>query len=72
MNGYLGQPWDWLGLTLNRSAKMLKCDVTKWDQQLALFKDAITNSPTHRVDIVVANAGISSPDDIFTSDRETR
>lgn len=58
-------------LTLTRSAKFVKCDVTKWDQQLALFKDAIASSPSHRVDIVSANAGISGQDDIFTTDRKT-
>lgn len=57
-------------LTLKRSSQFVKCDVSKWDQQLALFKDAIANSSAHRVDIVVANAGIITPDDVFTTDRK--
>ncbi|KAL6243082.1 hypothetical protein RBB50_010182 [Rhinocladiella similis] len=42
------------------------CDVTSWDDQLALFKLAISKSPQKTVDIVVANAGISGPDDVFS------
>ena len=56
-------------LTLDRSAKMVKCDVVKWDDQLAMFKDALANSPSKRIDVVVANAGISSTDDVFDTDR---
>ena len=56
-------------LTLDRSAKLVKCDVVKWDDQLAMFKDALANSPSKRIDVVVANAGISSTDDVFDTDR---
>jgi hypothetical protein len=31
-----------------------------------LFKQAVANSPAKSVDIVVANAGITGPDEIFT------
>lgn len=30
-----------------------------------MFKDAIANSPSKRVDIAVANAGVVMPDDVF-------
>jgi NAD(P)-dependent dehydrogenase (short-subunit alcohol dehydrogenase family) len=43
----------------------VKCDVTQWKDQLALFKDAIAKSPSKRVDIAIANAGITGKDDIF-------
>lgn len=34
-----------------------KCDVTSWDEQLSLFRFAI--STFNRIDIVVPNAGVS-------------
>ncbi|KAJ5135231.1 uncharacterized protein N7515_004509 [Penicillium bovifimosum] len=45
-----------------------KCNVTSWEEQLELFESAIRKSPTHRIDIVVANAGISGPDPVFLDD----
>jgi hypothetical protein len=39
-----------------------------WDEQLALFKSAITDSPSKRVDIVCANAGIATGDEVFQTD----
>ena len=51
---------------------MVKCDVMNWDEQLAMFKDAIANSPKKRIDVVVANAGIAAtPDDVYTTDGTT-
>ncbi|KAK1758728.1 hypothetical protein QBC47DRAFT_294927 [Echria macrotheca] len=35
-----------------------RCDVTVWADQVALFKMAAANSPTGRIDAVVAGAGI--------------
>lgn len=56
-------------LRIYRSAKMVRCDVMNWDEQLAMFKDAIASSPKKRIDVVVANAGIAgSPDDVHTTD----
>lgn len=46
-------------------AAFLKCDVLSWSDQLQLFKLAINVSPQKRVDIVLANAGISKQDDVF-------
>ncbi|OAL34483.1 hypothetical protein AYO20_06326 [Fonsecaea nubica] len=48
------------------NAKFVHCDVTSWEDQLALFKLALSSSPRKSIDVVVANAGISGPDDAFT------
>lgn len=48
----------------------VKCDVTSWESQTCAFKKAIAVSPTSRIDIVLANAGISTPDPIFFNDIE--
>ncbi|OQV06044.1 hypothetical protein CLAIMM_10682 [Cladophialophora immunda] len=48
------------------NAKFVRCDVTSWEDQLAMFKLAASASPRRSVDVVVANAGISGPDDAFT------
>lgn len=45
----------------------MKCDVTKWEDQLEMFREAVKFSPTGNIDIVVANAGLAVPQDsIFT------
>jgi len=44
------------------------CDVTNWDNQARMFEEAVGKSPTGRIDIVVANAGISGQDPIFVED----
>ncbi|KAK5673714.1 hypothetical protein LTS12_029779, partial [Elasticomyces elasticus] len=47
--------------------KFVKCDVTKWEDQLEMFREAVKFSPTGNIDIVVANAGLAVPQDsIFT------
>lgn len=46
------------------SAKFVRCDVTKWEDQLQLFAEAA--SFTGKVDYVVANAGICLKDEVFT------
>ncbi|KAL2005209.1 hypothetical protein VTN00DRAFT_2419 [Thermoascus crustaceus] len=51
---------------LGSSVKFVPCDVTSWDDQLHLFKSALSGSPNKSIDIVVANAGISGPDPLFT------
>ncbi|KAH0842477.1 short chain dehydrogenase/reductase family oxidoreductase [Fonsecaea pedrosoi] len=48
------------------NAKFIRCDVTSWEDQLAMFKLALSSSPRKSIDVVVANAGISGPDDAFT------
>ena len=52
------------------STTFVKCDVTSWESQLAVFKKAREVSPTSRIDIVVANAGVSTADQIFNHDIE--
>lgn len=37
----------------------VKCDIRSWEEQKALFETAVSKSPSHSVDIVLANAGIS-------------
>ncbi|KXS95344.1 hypothetical protein AC578_5282 [Pseudocercospora eumusae] len=46
-------------------AAFVPCDVTKWADQLRLFKTALQDSPSKTIDIVVANAGIFRDDDVF-------
>jgi NAD(P)-dependent dehydrogenase (short-subunit alcohol dehydrogenase family) len=43
----------------------VKCDTRSWEDQAALFRVAVIQSPSHSVDIVLANAGISGSDSIF-------
>ena len=52
------------------NSKLVRCDVCNWDEQLAMFKAAIDFSPQHRIDIVIANAGISAADEVFNTDSE--
>ncbi|KAK3495568.1 NAD(P)-binding protein [Neurospora crassa] len=40
------------------------CDVTKWEDQVSLFKMAARASPTRGIDAVVASAGISEHGDV--------
>ena len=44
----------------------MPCDVTNWDDQVRLFATAASLSPTAKISFVVANAGITHADDIFT------
>lgn len=54
----------------HRNVKFIPCDVTSWEDQQSAFKSAIRNSPNKSVDVVVANAGISGPDDLFNIEGE--
>ncbi|KIW91697.1 uncharacterized protein Z519_07665 [Cladophialophora bantiana CBS 173.52] len=45
-----------------------RCDVTNWDDQVKLFEEAISKSPSGRVDVVVANAGVAGTDGVFADD----
>jgi NAD(P)-dependent dehydrogenase (short-subunit alcohol dehydrogenase family) len=46
----------------------VQCDVTNWDDQVQLFREAVSLSTSGKVDYVVANAGITHADDVFTFD----
>ncbi|RMZ84789.1 hypothetical protein DV737_g959, partial [Chaetothyriales sp. CBS 132003] len=48
-------------------SQFVHTDVTVWEEQLGLFKRALSKSPRHRIDIVIANAGVSGFDDVFHS-----
>ena len=52
-------------LTTYSSVKFVKCNVTIWADQLAVFKTAISSSSSGKIDIVIANAGISGGDSVF-------
>lgn len=41
----------------------MRCDVREWSDQLALFETAISVAPRKRIDIVIANAGLSGAND---------
>ena len=46
-------------------AAFTQCNVLEWDDQVNVFKTAVTKAPSKTVDIVVANAGISGPDSVW-------
>jgi len=49
------------------NVQFVKCDTRDWDQQVNLFKKAKASSPAKSCDVVIANAGVSGPDEIFAS-----
>lgn len=68
-------PWQKIGMlnywtspTASTSADMsnravfIKCDVTSWTERASAFETAVKRSPSGRIDIVIANAGIAGPD----------
>lgn len=44
---------------LGEQSRFVKCDITKWDDQVKMFEVAIADSPSKSCDVVIANAGIS-------------
>ncbi|PKS09640.1 hypothetical protein jhhlp_004259 [Lomentospora prolificans] len=48
--------------------KFVSCDVTSWDDQARLFKEAAEFSPTGKIHYVIANAGIFRSDGVFQFD----
>ncbi|KAG9789867.1 hypothetical protein KCU88_g1469, partial [Aureobasidium melanogenum] len=55
---------------LGSSVKFVKCNVTVWSDQLAVFKKSLSLSPSGRIDIVIANAGIAGGDSVYFTDVE--
>ncbi|KAE8155124.1 hypothetical protein BDV25DRAFT_135167 [Aspergillus avenaceus] len=47
------------------NTKYTPCDVSKWTDQVHLFNEAISFSPTSTISYVVANAGIHRRDEVF-------
>lgn len=39
------------------------CDVLSWNDQLSLFKTALSMSPSKTIDVVFANAGLNKLDE---------
>lgn len=54
--------------SVRSKTQFCRCDVTNWEDQVEMFKAAISNSPQKSCDIVIANAGVGSRDNIFQSD----
>jgi len=50
---------------ISQSYQYFKCDVTSWQDQLAVFKSAVANSPGKSIDVVIANAGTGGRDSII-------
>lgn len=50
---------------LGHRATFVKTDVTSWNDLVALFETALARSPSHSIDTVVANAGISGRDTLY-------
>lgn len=48
--------------TGNKNIHFIHCDVTSWQSQVSLFKEAVKLSPHGGIDTVVANAGIAGTD----------
>lgn len=51
-------------ITGSNKVHFIHCDVTKWQSQVNLFKEAVKLSPHGGLDVVVANAGIARADAI--------
>ncbi|KAL3478315.1 putative short chain dehydrogenase/ reductase [Aspergillus californicus] len=45
--------------------KFVLCNAGNWEDQVRLFKEAVSLSPSGRIAYVVANAGIHRPDEVF-------
>lgn len=50
----------------SRITKFVECDTTIWDDQVRLFREAASFSPTGKIAYVVANAGVIRQDDVFS------
>ncbi|KAK8255412.1 hypothetical protein HDK77DRAFT_460496 [Phyllosticta capitalensis] len=50
----------------NPNIWFVRCDVTKWQDQVKLFKEAVRYSPHGGIDCVVANAGVAGNDILQT------
>ncbi|KAH7153503.1 short chain dehydrogenase reductase [Dactylonectria macrodidyma] len=55
---------------LSPNVKFVKCDIRDWDQQVAVFDFALAESPNKSIDIVIANAGIVSGDDLSKTQQD--
>ncbi|KAK5755438.1 hypothetical protein LTS12_014423 [Elasticomyces elasticus] len=46
----------------------IKCDVSVWEDQVEVFRQAAAFSSSGRIDYVIANAGVASPEGVFAYD----
>ncbi|KAK5693022.1 hypothetical protein LTR97_010498 [Elasticomyces elasticus] len=46
----------------------VKCDVSIWEDQVEVFRQAAAFSSSGRIDYVIANAGVASPEGVFAYD----
>ena len=63
--------WVLEGRDVNEVARKVhfcKCDVLNWDDQVAMFKAAVANSPSKSCDVVIANAGVAGQDGLAKLD----
>jgi len=65
-NADVQKPVDYTTSDKDERYLFVHTDVTKFSDQVSMFKAAIKHSPTSRIDIVIANAGIASSEPIFT------
>jgi NAD(P)-dependent dehydrogenase (short-subunit alcohol dehydrogenase family) len=49
-----------------KRTKFIRCDVTRWSDQVLLFREAALFSPTGKISYVIANAGIHRQDEVFS------
>ena len=48
-----------------RMVNFVKCDITQWKDQVALFKQCLSTSKSNTIDLVIANAGIAGSDPVY-------
>lgn len=63
--GDLQESGQQLADELGDRVAFVKTDVTKWADQVNLFQTALTRSPSHLIDTVISNAGISGRDTLY-------
>ncbi|KAJ5639728.1 uncharacterized protein N7484_007590 [Penicillium longicatenatum] len=68
--GDLQESGQQLADELGDRVAFVKTDVTKWADQVNLFQTALIRSPSHLIDTVISNAGISGRDSLYWDDSE--
>ncbi|KAJ5823677.1 adam [Penicillium robsamsonii] len=49
-----------------KGTKFIECNTANWDDQVRMFQEAASFSPTGKVSFVIANAGIHRQDEVFS------
>ncbi|KAJ5652402.1 hypothetical protein N7507_009828 [Penicillium longicatenatum] len=68
--GDLQESGQQLADELGDRVAFVKTDVTKWADHVNLFQTALIRSPSHLIDTVISNAGISGRDSLYWDDSE--